>query len=386
MSGNVLAESIPVLKRSLGITNIEAKAILPVFVGGNMTAGGVSVASGEALDKVGRALDRLEKKGLVTRIEGVVPIFRLSPTIFALEGSLSSVRDDLKSNSEEFQKLFEGHLKGIDESMNAVFDSHKNTMDDGKVAFQSYETDMIAAVQSQVEVITSVATATLAEFTTSIEDATKSFDLSLDDGLGTRLSTLQLELDKSQKQLERTADSVSHGFKKWLTNERKASTTAIKTLVRELLSLTQTLRESVSQSLTASKDTLGAAVDAMTAEILMKSTAASDNSISSIGVATKALDETISSMDSHLSAAFLAADESLKEIGVKGRTRIAEESEAVRSRIEEALELCESARASIGAWKEEVATFGEVGMQSLRLQLDRVSATEVDYLDNVKAA
>ncbi|MHA2040806.1 MAG: hypothetical protein ACW975_02995, partial [Candidatus Thorarchaeota archaeon] len=91
-------------------------------------------------------------------------------------------------------------------------------------------------------------------------------------------------------------------------------------------------------------------------------------------------------MDSHLSAAFLAADESLKEIGVKGRTRIAEESEAVRSRIEEALELCESARASIGAWKEEVATFGEVGMQSLRLQLDRVSATEVDYLDNVKAA
>ncbi|MHA2397054.1 MAG: helix-turn-helix domain-containing protein, partial [Candidatus Thorarchaeota archaeon] len=181
MSGNVLAESIPALKRSLGITNIEAKAILPVFVGGNMTAGGISMASGEALDKVERALERLEKKGLVTRIEGIVPIFRLSPTIFALEGSLSSVRDDLNSNSEEFQKLFERHLEGIDESINAVTDSHRNTMDDGKVAFQSYETDMIAAVQSQVEVITSVATATLAEFTTSIEDATKSFDLSLDD-------------------------------------------------------------------------------------------------------------------------------------------------------------------------------------------------------------
>ncbi|MHA2117883.1 MAG: hypothetical protein ACW98J_03095, partial [Candidatus Thorarchaeota archaeon] len=225
-----------------------------------------------------------------------------------------------------------------------------------------------------------------AEFTTSIEDTTKAFDLSLEDGLGTRLSTLQLELDKSQKQLNQTAKSVSRGFKKWLTDESKASTTAMKTLERELLSLTHTLRESVSQALTASKDTLGAAVDAMTAEILMNSTAASDDSISSIGAATKALDETISSMDSHLSAAFLAADESLKEIGVKGRTGIAEESEAVRSRIEAALELCESAKASIGAWKEEVATFGEVGMQSLRLQLDRVSATEVDYLDNVKDA
>jgi len=105
LSGNVAAESIPVLKRSLGITNIEAKAILPVFAGGNMTAGGVSVASGEPLKKVERALDRLEKKGLVTRIEGVVPIFRLSPSIFALEGSLSSVSDDLKSNSAEFQKM-----------------------------------------------------------------------------------------------------------------------------------------------------------------------------------------------------------------------------------------------------------------------------------------
>jgi len=386
VSGNVIAESIPALKRNLGITNIEAKAILPVFLGGNMTAGGISVAAGEPLGRVEKALARLEKKGLLTRIEGVVPIFRLSPAIFALEGSLTNVRDDLQANSEAFQKLFEGHLKTIDESVDAVFDSQKNTMDDGKVAFQSYETDMIASVQAQVDIITSLAMETLAEFAKNIEDALHTFDLSLDDGIGTRLSTLQKELDKSQKDLDQTTSDVSRSFKKWLATERKSSTTAIEALEREIISLTQTLRESVSKALNTSKAVLGTAVDAMTSEILEKSTKVSDESISSIGEATNALDETISSMNSKLSAAFLAAEESLKDISTMGRSQISEESEAARSRIEEALELCESAKDSIEKWKEEVATFGEVSMQSLRFQLDRVNATKFDYLDNVKAA
>ena len=386
MSGNVVAESIPVLKRSLGITNIEAKAILPVFAGGNMTAGGVSVACGEPLNKVERALGRLEKKGLVTRIEGVVPIFRLSPTIFALEESLSSVRDDLKSDLEEFQKMFDGHLMKIDESVNTVSDLHKNTMNDGKVAFQAYETNMVAAVQSQVDTITSIATEALTEFTKSVENTMKSFDLSLDDGLGTRLSALQLELDKSQKELGTTAKSISKSFEKWVTSERRSTTTAMKALEKEILSLTQTLSDSVSQALSTSRAALDATVNTLTNDILTKSTASSDDAINSIGEATKALDDTISDMDSELTAAFLASEETLRGIATKGRSQIAEESEAARTRIEAALEICEAAKAAIASWKEEVATFGDVGMQSLRLQLDRVSATENDYLENVKVA
>ncbi|MFW9887010.1 MAG: helix-turn-helix domain-containing protein [Candidatus Thorarchaeota archaeon] len=386
MSGTVVAESIPVLKRSLGITNIEAKAILPVFAGGNMTAGGISVASGEPLNKVERALDRLEKKGLVTRIEGVVPIFRLSPTIFALEGSLSSVRDDLQSNLEEFQKMFDGHLAGIDKSVNAVSDLHKNTMNDGKVAFQAYETEMVAAVQSQVESITSIATEALAEFTRSIEEAMKTFDVSLDDGLGTRLSALQLELDKSQKELGTTAKGISKSFEKWLTSEGKSTTTALKALEKEMISLTHTLRDSVSQALRTSRAALDATVNELADDILTKSTASSDDAINSIGEATKTLDDTISDMDSELAAAFLAAEETLRGIATKGRSQIAEESEAARTRIEAALEICDAAKAALASWKEEVATFGKVGMQSLRLQLDRVSAAENDYLENVKAA
>jgi hypothetical protein len=386
LSGNIVAESIPVLKRNLGITNIEAKAILPVFIGGNMTAGGVSVASGEPLDKVEKALERLTKKGLVTRIEGVVPVFRLAPTIFALEGALSSVKGNLQAYSEEFQSSFEGHLKGVEESIDAVIDSYKNTMDDGKIAFQSYETDMIAEVQPHVDAITSIATDTLAEFTQSIEEAMKTFDLSLDDGLGNRLSSLQLELDNSQKQLDGTATSVSRSFKKWLTSERKTSNQAIKVLESEILSLTQTLRKAVSQSLSTSKATLATAMEAMKEDILTKSTAASDDSISSIGTATVVLDETISSMDAELKTAYMAAEEILKEIGDKSRSQIVKDSEAARSKIDDAIGASESAKDAIGAWKEEVATFSEVAMQSLRLQLDRVSATESDYLDNVKAA
>ncbi|MFW9846238.1 MAG: hypothetical protein ACFFD6_05800, partial [Candidatus Thorarchaeota archaeon] len=386
MSESVLAESIPVLRRNLGITGIEAKAILPVILGGNMTPGGVAVATGEPLDKVERALGRLEKKGLVTRIDGIVPIFRISSTIFALEDILSSARESLSSQFEASKMSFDGHLTKVDESIVTVLESYKNTMDDGKVAFQAYETKMLEAVQSQVDVITSISTNILAHFTQSIEDSLRGLDTSVDDGLGERLSALHKELDDGQKALSSTAKKIAAEFEKLVAAEKKTSSSGMKAIEKKTIDLIETLRASVSQALTDSRTAFKTAGIDLSAEILTKTNEASDDAIASIGEATRILDDTILQMDTKLEAAYLATEDSLKEISAKSRARIVEEADAARTRIEEALSVCDTAKSSIASWKEEVGTFTEVATQSLMLQLDRVSATESDYLDNVRSA
>ena len=72
MSENAATEVVSVLKKNLGITDAESKALLPVYLGGNMTAGGVSLMSGEKLPTVKKALQRLATKGLIKEIDGIV--------------------------------------------------------------------------------------------------------------------------------------------------------------------------------------------------------------------------------------------------------------------------------------------------------------------------
>ncbi|MFW9944566.1 MAG: helix-turn-helix domain-containing protein, partial [Candidatus Sifarchaeia archaeon] len=148
MSGSAVVESIPVLKRNLGVTDIEAKVVLSVFLGGNLTPGGIAEITGESVKKVQQALKRLETKGLVAKVEGVVTVYRLAPSILALEDVLSSIRSDLESYSEETKKVYESHIKKTDESVESVVESHRGTIDDGKVALQSYETRTVETVQT----------------------------------------------------------------------------------------------------------------------------------------------------------------------------------------------------------------------------------------------
>ncbi|MGY5853390.1 MAG: helix-turn-helix domain-containing protein, partial [Candidatus Thorarchaeota archaeon] len=64
---DTITEKMPILKANLGVTDFEARVLLPVFMGGNMTAGGIAIALGDQLSKVERALKKLVDKGLVRK-------------------------------------------------------------------------------------------------------------------------------------------------------------------------------------------------------------------------------------------------------------------------------------------------------------------------------
>ena len=386
MSGSAVVESIPVLKRNLGVTDVEAKVVLSVFLGGNLTPGGIAEITGESVKKVQQALKRLEAKGLVVKVEGVVTVYRLAPSILAMEDVLSSINSDLDSYSEETEKLYESHVKKIDESVESVVESHRGTIDDGKVALQSYETRTVETVQSQIDLIASLCTQLLADITQSMEGALAGFDTTLDDSLGTRLAALHQELDRSQKELSRVLTKISRDFKKAVKKEKKESVAAVDGLRKKITSLIQSLNASVAAALDESRSAVQMSGEQMSQRITEESTNASGDAISILASASEELEGIISHLEAQLSATYLAGEETLKEVVSKSRLGIADEAELAKARIEDAIRISGSARKSVEAWQNEVGAFTEVAFQSLKSQLDQMQSTESNYLDNVRKA
>ncbi len=374
------------LKRNLGVTDIEAKVVLSVFLGGNLTPGGVAEITGESVTKVQQALKRLETKGLVVKVDGVVTVYRLAPTILAVEDVLSSISGDLESYSEETKKVHESNVKKIDQSVESVVESHRGTIDDGKVSFQSYETKTVETVQSHIDTIASLTTRLLTDFTQSIETTLAGFDTTLDDSLGSRLSALHQELDRSQKELSRVLTKISKDFRKNVKKERRVSVTAVDGLRSKIASLIQSLNASVAAALDESRSAVQASGDQMSQRIAEESINASGDAISALASASEELESIVSSLEAQLSAAYLAGEETLKEVTSRSRLGITDESEFAKVRIEEAVQISESAKRDVEAWQDEVGAFAEVAFQSLKSQLDQIQSTESNYLDNVRKA
>ncbi|MFX1601974.1 MAG: helix-turn-helix domain-containing protein [Promethearchaeota archaeon] len=386
MSGSAVVESIPVLKRNLGVTDIEAKVVLSVFLGGNLTPGGIAEITGESVRKVQQALKRLETKGLVVKVDGMVTVYRLAPSILAMEDVLSSISSDLESYSEETKKVYESNVKKIDQSVESVVESHRGTIDDGKVALQSYETKTVETVQSQIDMIASLTTRLLTDFIQSIETTLAGFDTTLDDSLGSRLTALHQELDRSQRELSRVLTKISKDYKKTVKKERRQSVAAVDGLRNKIASLIQSLNASVAAALDESLSAVQASGVQMSQRIAEESTSASGDAISVLASASEELERIISHLEAQLSATYLAGEETLKEVASKSRLGITDEAEFAKGRIEDAIQISESAKTNVEAWQNEVGAFTEVAFQSLKSQIDQMQSTESNYLDNLRKA
>ncbi|KXH76974.1 MAG: hypothetical protein AM326_12630 [Candidatus Thorarchaeota archaeon SMTZ-45] len=117
MSDKAVTEVVSVLKKNLDITDVESKTILPVYLGGNMTAGGVSIMSGENLSTVEKALKRLVKKGLIKEIDGIVPVYRSVPPNLALSEELSTSLNEIRKLIELSEKTFTSKSEEIDDNI-----------------------------------------------------------------------------------------------------------------------------------------------------------------------------------------------------------------------------------------------------------------------------
>ncbi|MFW9982405.1 MAG: helix-turn-helix domain-containing protein, partial [Candidatus Thorarchaeota archaeon] len=256
MSNEAITEVVSVLKKNLGITNAESKAILPVLIGGNMTAGGVSQMIGEPVPTVKKTLGRLVKKGLIKEIEGIVPVYRAIPLNLSLLNELSAFNNEVSNLTNMSENAFGSSIDVIDNTIKKVIDSKNKSLVTVGESLTTYEDSMSELVRTRIEEMKTSASAVMESLSEDLEEIMNKLDNTLDNRLGSKIIELQKEIDKSQLALDRDVKRISSEFDKWLKVERKTTLTTITEFESKSAGLIKAARDAVTNTLTASSEVL----------------------------------------------------------------------------------------------------------------------------------
>ncbi|OLS30091.1 MAG: hypothetical protein ThorAB25_11930 [Candidatus Thorarchaeota archaeon AB_25] len=384
MSENAAIEVISVLKKNLGITDAESKALLPVYLGGNMTAGGVSLMSGENLPKVKKSLQRLAKKGLIKEIDGIVPVYRSVPPNLALSDELASFLGEVQNLIDISEKTFSSKSEEIDKNVEKVITSQTQSLETVRTSLTKYEDEMLKLVGSRIEQVKATATAVMGALSEDVEDIMNKLDASLDNRLGAKLTELQNEIDKSQVGLEKDVRRISSEFDKWLKAERKTTLTSISEFETKAQSLIGLARDAVTKALEASSNSLQNITQEMTKVLSSMTSNASDSGVEILNSVSEDLTQLLALLEGELSQTYIAGQESLREVLAQTRTIPTEFGEFTKNKIKSAAEIIEAVSGDIDDWKEEVSSFMDVSSRGVTSQLEQVASTDENYIDVMK--
>ena len=381
LTENAVVEYMPVLKANLGLTDLEAKVMLPIYLGGNMTPGAVAMISGEKLPRVNRTLSKLETKGYVVKVEGVVPIFRPVPAVLSMTGELTAMVENVEGLANASLSALENQVQQTEQSAAEIRDTQSAASERTMAILEDYENKMLQTVQSQVEIVIDTATNVLTGYSQNIEEALNGLDTSLDDTLGTKLAALQAELDKSQIQLKQEFKVISRDFDKGVKRERASSLTALSDFDKKVQAIIKMSKNAVSTALTDSEK----AIQSVSLDVSQRTSSqvlgATDKALVNLGSAADSLTASFDQLDKDLSQASRVAHDSLNSLISQTRLMSNEQADLTRTTILDAFKVAESATDHIDSWKTDVRGIMDVASQSMTAQFGQVSVTERNYLD-----
>jgi sugar-specific transcriptional regulator TrmB len=384
MSDEAISEVVSVLKKNLGITDVESKVLLPVYLGGNMTAGGVSLMSGENFPTVKKILQRLVEKGMIKEIEGIVPVYRSVPPNLALSDKLTSILDEIQNLTKTSEKTLGSKAAEIDTNVDNVISSQTKSLESLRKSLTNYEDDMLELVGSRIEQVKVTASEVMSALSEDIEDILNKLDTSLDNRLGAKLSEVQSEIDKSQVKLEKDAKRISREFDKWLKAERKTTLVTISEFEAKAQSLIDVARDAVTKALEASSQALQKITQEMTMTLSSMTSNASDKGVEILNSVSEDLTQLLAHLERDLNQTYLAGQESLREVMVQARAIPAEFGDFAKKEIGSAVEIVEGVNIDVDNWKDEVSNFMEVASQSVTSQLEQVASTDANYIEVLK--
>ncbi|MGY5875329.1 MAG: helix-turn-helix domain-containing protein [Candidatus Thorarchaeota archaeon] len=383
---DTITENLPILKASLGVTDFEARVLLPVYMGGNMTAGGIALVLGDQLSKVDRALKKLVDKGLVRKSEGRVPIYHpISPAISLID-NLSALLEPLDKLSTTTSKSLDQNNMDLDKSVTDLIKSTKKITDDTRKTMDTYESQVLKAVQTQIDSVAEIANQVLVTFSQGVDTTLSALDTTLEENLGTELLTLQAELDKNQKTLQKELRAITRSLNKWLKDQALASNDGITSFDTKATTLLLRAKSIVADTLTQSEKVLKSSSATLSTSLSDKAQSVTDSASLSITSVTDTLTEALSKFDTELGQAHLEALESLQELMGRGREVSSEYAGVAKEVIEQAADRISTVGTDISSWKIEVAGFCENSSRTLNTQFEQLSSTDTAYLDAIKTS
>ncbi|MHA2152811.1 MAG: helix-turn-helix domain-containing protein [Candidatus Thorarchaeota archaeon] len=384
MSNEAVTEVVSVLKKNLGISDAESKAILPILIGGNMTVGGVSQMIEESVPTVKKTLERLVKKGLIQEIEGIVPVYRAVPPNLSLLKDLSSINTEIAGLSDISEKTVSSITDEIDSAVEKVIDSKTKSFNKVNTSLTKYEESMSDLVSSRIEQVKTSASAVMDSLSEDLEEVMNKLDGTLDTKLGSKIADLQGEIDKSQLSLNRDVKRISQEFDRWLKAERKGTLATITEFESKSAGLIKAAKRAITKTLTTSSDVLLKIAQKTTRSLSSMVSAASDEGVEVLTTVSGDLAQLLTRAEGDLGQTYLAGEESLREVLGEARTIPHDLGQFAKGRIDASAEIAETVVGAVDAWKEEVASFMEVASQSVTSQLDQVASTDANYIDVMK--
>ncbi|TFH07849.1 MAG: hypothetical protein E4H14_07610 [Candidatus Thorarchaeota archaeon] len=384
MSVKVIAKSVPILRKNLALTESEVKVIVPIFLGGNMTAGSVSLLSGEKLSVVKRNLDKLVEKGLIKAYDGIVPVYRAISPSLALTDQLTEAIGAVEGLSSDSGKLFTSRMKEIDVVVDELLKSQSTTEDKIRTTLSSHEEQILDLVKTQVDLVAVASTRAMTSFSSEIEEAMNGLDTTLDDNLGIKMSALQTEIDKAQLALDKDLKKMVREFDRWMKLERKDTITTISEFELKSKNLVDTAKKAITVALSKSTESIQNLARNLSGTLTSMASNASDEGLAILNGVSNEISQFLNNLDGELARAYLTSQESLKDVVTQSRELSKEYGEFAKNKINTAVEITSSVGDVVDEWQAEVSGFMDVASQSINSQLDQVSQTGSNYLGVVK--
>lgn len=386
VSDEVVMKNMSLLRDTLGVTELEARVLLPIYLGGNMTAGGISLLSGEKMTSVKRALSRLEGKGLIREIEGMVPVYQAIPLGLALGDALSDKVEMIDQLLKESEELVSDESAQLDTAVESIVDEQSQAMETMRECLAEYEESMLDLVKTQIDNVVITSTGVMDELSEQLEESMHRLDSSMDEQLGGKMKELQSELDKGQVALIKDLKKISSGFDRWLKKERETTLTSAAEFEKKSKEITEAARTAVTEALTESSESLKALATEVSESLTSMASNASDEGLEIIESVSTEITQFITHLDADLGEAYLSGQKAIDEVITQANEISKEYGEFARNRIAAAKEIAGSIGELADSWKDEVGGFMDVASQSVTSQLEQVASTDANYLEMMKSS
>jgi len=373
------------LKTSLGISEVEAKTLTSVLLGGNMTVGAVSLLSSEDTHAVEMALENLHGKGLVIRMDGVVPVYRgVFPAISAAESlaatahKIRSLIDLLQSTRETYDTYLATATQGLQSSQESLVTELGSSLD-------SYESTVLEGMRSSSGSMVESVRQVLMTFSQDVSSAFADTLESVDGGFVAGLSNLRIELDEVQEQLQTELDAISKEFDQSIATQSSSSLQAMTDFEKKCKALAQKTKSGTKSAIANALQGFHDAAIEAAAQVDTASSGVAAQTVAGLTAVSQETDLLLEQFNAELDQARDEARNYLAALVVQARELSGGVANTARSKIEEALGVIGSVGADVDSWRKETGDFMNSAAQTVVAQLDQVSSTNAGYLEGMKS-
>jgi sugar-specific transcriptional regulator TrmB len=379
-------ETLAVLKSNLGINDAEVRALLPVLAGGNMTIGAVALISGDKLQTVEKALDGLRNKGLVSRVDSVVPIYRAIPPFLIMEEDLSSTARQTDSLAETSRKTLDSQEKELEELAETIKKAGGTMSTELSQLLEEQDSTLIDEERTSANSAIESSAGDMNGFCQAAESIIKEMGDNLAENLSGQLTDVQSETDKAQTDIQTDIRNLNKDLDQEVRREQDASMQAIADLGKRTKAVVQEAKAAVKTVLVNDMATLRQAMDGLSGVIESR---LSDIVNEAAGQLAASSDELARSLDQVALELDQSGAETRKSItGLVSISRQAANgiAKSTRQTIENAARVTESLGTDVSSWSEESNSSIASVSEGLAVQFAQVASANTSYLEAMKNA